>query len=204
MYEVMSLDETVREHLYLSLYHPRRSRQCPSGYKIERKVDFGNPLYGVNFLVGEFPKELDRHIRDCQLRLVGFPLSINKVRTYLHGSTMPTSPSVPGPQPVKTGTWTGAKRDTSEGFGICFACSQIKKHFMMPCEHCGRRPEREEEAIYSLALSALFYDSDAIEVMSRALCSGQKTVVLDEVERDKLRPAASVFLDKINPLFRNT
>lgn len=45
MYEVLSIDETVREYLYLSFYHPRRSRLCPTGYRIERTVDFGNPIY---------------------------------------------------------------------------------------------------------------------------------------------------------------
>ena len=89
MYEVLSTDDKVREYLYMSLYHPRKSRVCPSGYKIERKLDYDNPIYGVNRLVENFPEKLDIHIRDWQERTVGMAMSVNQVRMYLYGDPMP-------------------------------------------------------------------------------------------------------------------
>ena len=160
MYEVLSIDESVREHLYLSFYHPRRSRLYPAGYKIERKVDFGNPIYGVNFLVKNFPRELDLRIREWQMRTLGFPFSINEVRKYLNGSVLP---NVGDPNGI---TWNGHKREQSEGFGLCFNCWSVKQHFIMGCQGCGRRPKTPDEATYSIALSSMYYDPSALSRMS--------------------------------------
>ena len=85
MYEVLSLDEEVREYLYLSIYHPRKSCICPTGYNIDDKVDWDNPIFGVNGLVSNFPEKLDEHIRDWHIGKFTFPLSVNKVAKYLHG-----------------------------------------------------------------------------------------------------------------------
>lgn len=195
MYEVLSIDESVREYLYLSLYHPRRSRLCPVGYRIERKVDFGNPIYGVNFLVSHFPRELDLRIREWQMRTLGFPFSLNEVRKYLNGSVLPSNGD---PNAI---IWDGQKRDQSEGFGLCFNCWSVKQHFIMGCDQCGQRPKIPDEAIYSIALSSFYYDPPTLSRMSELLKSGHKSVSLTLEQMDALRPAAVVMLDKVNPIF---
>lgn len=85
MYEVLSTDNRVREYLYLSLYHPRKSTLAPSGYILQKAFDAGNPMFGVNFMVDQFPQELDLRIRDMQ-RALGMPLPVNDVRMYLYGN----------------------------------------------------------------------------------------------------------------------
>jgi hypothetical protein len=85
MYEVLSTDTRVREYLYLSLYHPRKSTLTPSGYTLAKKYDNGNPMYGVTFIVNNFPKDLDLRIRYMQ-RDIGIPLLVNEVRLYLYGN----------------------------------------------------------------------------------------------------------------------
>ncbi len=195
MYEVLSIDESMREYLYLSLYHPRKSRLCPEGYKVDRKVDFGNPIYGVNFLVRNFPRELDLRIREWQMRTLGFPFSMNEVRKYLNGSVLP---SMGDPNGI---AWNSRKREQSEGFGLCFNCWTVKQHFIMGCEQCGRRPTTPDEAIYSIALSSIYYDPPTLSRISEQLKYGQKTASLTLEQMDALRPAAIALLQHVNPIF---
>jgi hypothetical protein len=195
MYEVLSIDESVREYLYLSLYHPRKSRLCPRGYRIERKVDFGNPIYGVNFLVSNFPHALDLRIREWQMQL-GVPLSLNEIRKYLHGNKFGI-----GALADKSIVWNGRKREPSDPSGLCFQCWHVKQNFMMPCEECGQRPARDDEAIYSIALSGLYYEPTSLAEMSKAIRSGRKAVSLSIDQMDALRPAAQGMLSRINTLF---
>ena len=192
MYEVLSIDETVREYLWLSLYHPRKSRICPAGYGIERKIDFGNPIYGVNFLVSNFPRHLDMRIREWQMGTIGFPFSINEVRKYLYGSVVPNFDN--------TITWNGHKTEGSDASGLCFSCWSIKPYFAWDCTHCGRRPRSVDEMTYSIALSAFYYDAATLRKMSDMLMTGGKTLSMTLEQMDALRPAAFAVLDKLGQL----
>jgi hypothetical protein len=80
VYEVLSLDGKNREILYLSMCHPRKSRKTPSGYTFASTYDPSNFPYGVNFLVPNFPQELDTHIRKWQTEILGIPLPVTRVR----------------------------------------------------------------------------------------------------------------------------
>ena len=197
MYEVLSIDDGVREYLYLSLYHPRKSRICPTGYRIESKVDWDNPAFGVNFLVANFPHQLDERIRDWHTKKFTFSLSVNKVRKYLYGNAAYSI--TPRPNPI---TWNGRKREQRDATGLCFNCWAVKQSFVAPCERCGRRPEREDEAIYSIALSGVYYDPLSLNTMSEYIISGQRTASLSLEQMDELRPAAQAMLARLNPLFK--
>ena len=93
-YEVLPMEKGAQsERMFFSMYHPRKSRNAPKGYIIDNSRDPGNEIYGVNWLVEDFPTALDSHIREWQKGSLGVPLSINKVRTFLNGS--PFAPSLP-------------------------------------------------------------------------------------------------------------
>jgi hypothetical protein len=85
-YEVLSLDRKVQETLFLSMYHPRKSRKVPRGYSYASKVDGSNFIYGVNHIVANFPDKLDAHIRQWQKEMLGIPLPVARVREAINGS----------------------------------------------------------------------------------------------------------------------
>jgi len=85
-YKVRSLDGAVEEVLYLSMYHPRKSKKSPSGYILEPKLDSDNWLYGVNHAVPNFPQKLDAYIRKWQMEMLGVPLPVSRVRKAINGS----------------------------------------------------------------------------------------------------------------------
>lgn len=52
VFEVLSFDGLVRELLYLDLYHPRKSRKAPKGYKIQPGASL---ITGIHVSVEGFP-----------------------------------------------------------------------------------------------------------------------------------------------------
>jgi hypothetical protein len=86
VYEVLSLDGRVRENLFLSMYHPRKSRKVPRGYTYAAKLDGENFTYGVNHIVARFPEKLDAHVRKWQMEMLGVPLPVHRVREAVNGS----------------------------------------------------------------------------------------------------------------------
>ena len=86
VYEVLSLDFVAQENLFLSMYHPRKSRKVPLGYTYAAELDPSNFIYGVNHLVEEFPAKLDAHIRNWHKEALGIPLPVALVREAIHGT----------------------------------------------------------------------------------------------------------------------
>ena len=86
VYEVLSLDGKIREILFLSMYHPRKSKKVPSGYTYAAKLDPNNFMYGVSHIVAKFPEKLDAHIRKLQMDRLGVPLPVMRVREAVNGS----------------------------------------------------------------------------------------------------------------------
>ena len=86
VYEVLSLDGTVNETLFLSMYHPRKSKKVPHGYTYTSKLDPDNFTYGVNHIVANFPQKLDAHIRKWQMDTFGIPFPVARVRETINGS----------------------------------------------------------------------------------------------------------------------
>jgi len=86
VYEVLSLDGKVRETLFLSMYHPRKSRKVPHGYAYAAKLDGENFIYGVSHIVPRFPAKLDAHIRKWQMDRFGAPMPVHRVREAVNGS----------------------------------------------------------------------------------------------------------------------
>jgi len=92
VFEVLSLDGLVREKLFLSMYHPRKSKKVPRGYSYAPNIDTRNFTYGVTHIVENFPQKLDAHIRKWQMDVIGTPLPVGRVREAINGS--PLHPSV--------------------------------------------------------------------------------------------------------------
>jgi hypothetical protein len=110
VYEVISLDGLVRETLFLSMYHPRKSRKVPRGYTYAAKLDGDNFTYGVNHIVARFPEKLDAHIRKWQMGMLGVPLPVHRVREAVNGSRFGVSVLDEGDNVDRT-TFEGQVRD---------------------------------------------------------------------------------------------
>ncbi len=132
------------------------------------------------------------------MRTLNFPFSINEVRKYLHGNTLPS------PGAGNEVTWNGSKREQSDHTGLCFQCWSVKQYFFMPCERCGRGPTSVDEVIYSIALSGQYYDPPTLRRLSELLMSGQKTVTLTLEQMDALRPAAFRILEQLSKAIQDT
>jgi len=86
VYEVLSTDGTVRQTLFLSMYHPRKCKLTPRGYTYAAEFDSSNFTYGVNHIVPSFLEKLDAYIRRWQMEALGIPLPVEIVREAISGS----------------------------------------------------------------------------------------------------------------------
>jgi hypothetical protein len=92
IYESVSMDGCDWEIFFLSMYHPRKSRRAPVGYRLAKFSE--QPLfYGTNQFVHGFPHGLHDAICDATKRIFGFPLPPPQVR-QAEGSTNFERPSV--------------------------------------------------------------------------------------------------------------
>ena len=83
VYEIVALDGTAWDILYLTPYYPRRSRMAPSGYVIERDSESGRRIFGTNARVEPFPYALYEAVRSFTKRGMGLPLPNRKIREAL-------------------------------------------------------------------------------------------------------------------------
>lgn len=79
IYETVSIDGGNWDILFLSLYHPRKSRKAPNGYLIA-KLNNQPFFYGTNQRVGGFPYGLHEAIRQTTKQIIGIPLPPPQVR----------------------------------------------------------------------------------------------------------------------------
>lgn len=79
VYETVSIDGSKWDILFLSPYHPRKSRKAPAGYAItEPRTQV--LIYGTNCRVKKFPYGLQAAIRETTKELIGVPLPPPEVR----------------------------------------------------------------------------------------------------------------------------
>lgn len=84
VYEAVSINGSLWDILYLSPYHPRKSRKSPLGYAIAKASE--QPLlYGVNYRIKDFPHGLQQAIRDTTKIMLGFPMRPPEVRKAVEG-----------------------------------------------------------------------------------------------------------------------
>lgn len=75
LFETVSLDGQVWDLLWLDLYHPRKSRRAPSGYRIESDdLAFRSMVKGTTLRVEDFPADLaDGRLVSTVQRFLGIP-----------------------------------------------------------------------------------------------------------------------------------
>jgi hypothetical protein len=79
-YETVSLDGAVWDILLFDLYHPRKSRRAPTGYRIATGAERERLLLGANDFVASFPDQLPDAIANTNERLLGGRMRPRQVR----------------------------------------------------------------------------------------------------------------------------
>lgn len=126
--------------------------------------------------------------------MLGIPMSIDQIRTYLYGGGAPNLDSAIVYDDDK------APRSHLDKTGLCFKCWAVKPDLVMDCPQCRTRPSTPDQMIYTLALSSVFYDEPALRRMSGMLAAGQRTFSMTLGQMEALRPTAMAFLQKMGLL----
>ena len=73
IYETVSIDGKKWDVLFFSLYHPRKSKNAPTGYSIS--TDRDKPaIFGTNDKIDNFPYDLRRAIMNTTKEMFGVPM----------------------------------------------------------------------------------------------------------------------------------
>ena len=79
IYETVTIDGSIWDILFFSMYHPRKSRKAPFGYSIADLRD--QPLlYGTNRRVEGFPYGLQEAVGATTEEIFGIPMSPPQIR----------------------------------------------------------------------------------------------------------------------------
>ena len=70
VFELMSIDGRSWDLLYFDLYHPRKSRSVPSGYRLVESSFY----YATNKRVANFPRGFRGAMSECTESFLGIPL----------------------------------------------------------------------------------------------------------------------------------
>lgn len=79
-FETVSVDGAMWDVLFLDLYHPRKSRRAPTGYRIAADAERERLLFGANECVASFPDQLPDAIANTYERLLGLRMRPPLVR----------------------------------------------------------------------------------------------------------------------------
>ena len=74
VYETVSTDGETWDVIFLSFYHPRKSRNAPTGYQLSKAGERPAFITCTNFRVDGFPFPMEAAIRKCMRRVLGFPV----------------------------------------------------------------------------------------------------------------------------------
>jgi len=86
-YETVSFDGNVWDVLFLDLYHPRKSRRAPAGYRIAMAGERQPLFFGTNEFAAGFPRHVAEAIRDTNERMIGLPMRPGQIREALDRSS---------------------------------------------------------------------------------------------------------------------
>lgn len=82
IFELVSLDLSIRVKLHLNLYYKSRTRQAPKGFKIASEFLRSNPIFGTHEGVDEFPMGISQAVRDLSWKIYGSPAPVNELRQF--------------------------------------------------------------------------------------------------------------------------
>jgi hypothetical protein len=84
VYETVSFDGLLWDVLFLTLYHPRKSRKVRAGYRSLSEARF---IYAVNRRLQSFPSGMSDAISVCTKSPLGLPLRPPQVRECIERTT---------------------------------------------------------------------------------------------------------------------
>jgi hypothetical protein len=83
VYETVTADGNRWDLLYCDMYHPRKSKKAPRGYKIEP-----SPLWsGVNYEVSDFPTNLYEAMVSCSQNMLGMSIADPSIKLALKSNS---------------------------------------------------------------------------------------------------------------------
>ncbi len=83
IYETVSIDGAIWDILFFHQYHPRKSRNIPSGYRMVTGAERNKILLGTNEFLRDFPDHLSDAIAKTSERLFGVRVRPPQVREAL-------------------------------------------------------------------------------------------------------------------------
>lgn len=92
VYETVSTDGDVWDVLFLSFYHPRKSRKAPVGYRLAGARERPAFITCTNFRVESFPHQMEAAIRECMRQVMGFPVRPPNVAELLRSGRFVRTP----------------------------------------------------------------------------------------------------------------
>ncbi len=93
VYETVSTDGKTWDVIFLSYYHPRKSRKAPTGYRLSRGSERPAFITCTNYRVDGFPFPMEAAIRECMRRLLGFPVRPPNVAELLTSARFVRTPN---------------------------------------------------------------------------------------------------------------
>jgi hypothetical protein len=94
VYETVSLNGAEWDILFLDLYHPRKSRYTPQGFRMASQAEREGLLFGANEFVASFPDRLQDAIANTYQRLVGVRMRTRQVREAVERETSGVRPTI--------------------------------------------------------------------------------------------------------------
>jgi len=82
VYELLSLDLSVRTRFHLDLYYSARTRQAPKGFKLANEFLRSNPIFGTHNNVPDFPIGISHAVRELSKDVYGCPAPVNVLRQF--------------------------------------------------------------------------------------------------------------------------
>ncbi len=92
IFELVTGDGRDWDILYLTLYHPRRSRKAPRGYQF-RAPDSPPMIYATTVFVPDFPRQMNQAVSEWAKSMIGFPLVSPEIRKAVERRTFVRTPA---------------------------------------------------------------------------------------------------------------
>jgi len=92
VYETVNTDGKTWDIIFLSYYHPRKSRKAPTGYRLSKAGERPIFITCTNFRVDGFPFPMEAAIRECMRRVLGFPVRPPNVAELLTSARFVRTP----------------------------------------------------------------------------------------------------------------
>lgn len=185
---------------FLDLYHPKKSRLAPDGFKLSPNVC---QFSGFHRFCADFPYDFMLMKSREDLAYAYMPMNdiIERMRARAYERPPTHKVKVTATGVAVLLDQQGTAKPKLEASGLCFNCWAVKDNAILKCPQCGRLPTNELEAIYSVYFSGYHHDRQTLEELSSAVrMHGSSRSTLSPEQQDELRPLARAFLARLTPV----